>query len=129
MESLEQVHQFPQGFSPKAGSSSLLSSRGCGKDYGSTRQSLWSLMAQMAQQWCDARPRDLPCLMLTGKWDGSEGHEVSATGAWHHHCAPTLPNAGPSLRGPGAVQGRRTLQPPLSCLQQHQSLLPGVTPE
>lgn len=32
MQSLEQVHHFPYGISPKEGSSSLLSSHGCGKD-------------------------------------------------------------------------------------------------
>lgn len=44
--------------------------------------------------------------MFSEKWDGSEGHEVGASGAWHHHCAPTLPNAGPSLQGPWDCAGQ-----------------------
>lgn len=39
MESLEQVHQFPYGISPKEGSSSLLSFCGCGKDQAESLES------------------------------------------------------------------------------------------
>ena len=43
---------------------------------------------------------------------------------------PALPSTGSRAQGPWAVQpaqGRRTLQPPLRCLQQHPSTLMGVT--
>lgn len=44
--------------------------------------------------------------MLTEKLDGSERHEEGAPGAWHLHCALTLPNAGPSLQGPWDCAGQ-----------------------
>lgn len=61
-------------------------------------------MVQRAQQWCDATPRNLPC--LTQSWDGSEGHEGDAPSAWHRPCAPTLPSAGLSLQGAWGCAGQ-----------------------
>lgn len=106
MESLEQVHQFSRGISPKEGLSSLPSSCGCSKGYGSTEQSLWSLIADTNRSSVTAGQEISPacCSQRNGGALRGTGGVLQVPGTTA--TPPTLHNAGSRPQGPRGCAAR-----------------------